>query len=510
MDDKLILTLDFGTQSVRAGLFNKKGEIIDLIKIAYNPPYFSTQPGYAEQDPHYYYEVLCKATHELISRNSEKMKNVLGITMCFFRDSVVALDKDNKPLRPAILWLDERRAKGIYKLPLFSRILFRLVGAGETIELNQNRSMSNWLHENEPENWKNTDKFMFISTYITLQLTGEYIDSPSCQAGHLPINFKKGKWRSKSDIMGQIFSVPSRMLCKLCKQGEIMGYISEQACKDTGLPQGMKIYAGGSDKSAETLGLGSTDLYTAAVSYGTASTIEISTKKFMNAEPLLPSYPAIQKDYYNMDVQVYRGYWTLNWFAKEFTKDSEGKPLSLEELNKKMMEIEPGCNGLVIQPYWGSGLRRPVARGAMIGFSESTTNAHVYRAIIEGIAYCLREGLELFEKRRLHHKVEHIRISGGGSNSNEICQITSDIFGLPVSKVQTSECSSLGTAIAGFLAAKEFDSVDEAVKSMVHQTVEFTPNMENFKKYNYLYKNVYLKMYPKLKKSYKKIKQFCN
>jgi len=508
MNDKLILTLDFGTQSVRVGLFNKKGDIIDLIKSPYNPPYFSTKPGYAEQDPHYYYETLSKVTKELVARNADKIKNVIGVTMCFFRDSVVALDKDNKPLRPAIIWLDERRAEGKYKMPFIPRTLFKLVGVGEMISMNQKRSMSQWLHENEPEIWAKTDKFMFISTYITLLLTGKYIDAPSCQAGHLPINFKKCKWRSPHDLMSYVFDVPQRMLCDLCEPGGVLGHITKQASIDTGLPEGLTVYAGGSDKSAETLGLGSIDEYTAAVSYGTACTVEVSTKKFKNAEPLLPSYPAIQKGYFNMDVQVYRGYWTLNWFAREFTKNESGKPESLEVLNKKIMDIEPGCDGLVIQPYWGSGLRRPIAKGAMIGFSEDITNAHVYRAIIEGIAYCLREGLEIFEKKRLHHKVNRIRISGGGSNSNEICQITADIFGLPVTKVQTSECSSLGSAVAGFIAAKEFNSAEEAVESMVHQSVEFKPNMENFKRYDYLYRNVYLKMYPSLKNSYKKIKEF--
>lgn len=509
MDDKLILTFDFGTQSVRTALINKKGEIVDIIKEHYNPPYFSTKPGYAEQDPNYYYQTLCSLTKKLVNKNPQLINNILGITMCFFRDSVVALDKDNNLLRPAILWLDERRAQGLYKLPVLSRALFKTVGAWETIELNQNRSMSQWLHENEPEIWEKTDKFMFISTYITMLLTGEYKDCPSCQAGHLPINFKKGTWRSKHDIMGQVFDVPKRMLCELSKQGEILGHLSKKAAEDTGLPEGMTIFAGGSDKSAETLGLGCIDKYTAAVSYGTACTVEVTTNKFQNAEPLLPSYPAIQKGCYNMDVQVYRGCWTLNWFAKEFSKDEKGNPEKLSNLDKKVMEIEPGCNGLVVQPYWGSGLRRPIARGAMIGFSENTTSAHVYRAIIEGISFCLREGLEFFEKKRLHHKVDKIRISGGGSDSDIICQITADIFGKPVQKVQTSECSSLGCAMAGFIAAKEFKTVEEAVESMVHQTVEFQPNLDNHMKYNYLYNNVYLKMYSNLKKTYKKIKEFC-
>lgn len=514
MKDPLILTIDFGTQSVRAGLFNKKGETVALIKEKYNPPYFSPKKGYAEQDPNYYFESLCKVTNKLVNENKERMDDVLGIVMSFFRDSVVCLDKDNNVLRPAILWLDERRAEGKQKLPAVHRALFKAIGMLPTIELNMKRSMAQWIKENEPEIWGKTDKFMMISTFITMKLLGEYVDSPCSQAGHLPIDFKKGDWYKKPDkhLKGQIFGVNAERLCKLVPVGEVMGSITEEASKLTGLPVGLKMFAGGSDKSAETLGLGVIDDKSAAISYGTASTIEIPINKYKDAEPFLPSYPAIIQGYYNLDVQVYRGYWMLNWFAKQFGTKQVEKAFEekdeIEKLNKEMELVPPGSDGLVLQPYWGPGLRRPLAKGAIIGFSDTHTKVHVYRAIIEGIGYCLKEGLELFENKRLHHKVEKIRISGGGSQSDAICQITADIFGRPVSKIQTYECSSLGCAIAGFLAAKEFSSVEEAVKEMVHQSVEFKPNPDNVKRYEYLFKNVYMPMYPSLKKIYTKVKKY--
>lgn len=515
MKEPLILTIDFGTQSVRAGLFNKKGETVALVKEKYNPPYFSPKRGYAEQDPNFYFERLCKATNKLVAENKDKIDDVLGINMAFFRDSVVCLDKDNNVLRPAILWLDERRAEGKQKLPLLHRFLFKIIGMKPTIELNMKRSMAQWIKENEPEIWAKTDKFMMISTFVTMKLLGEYVDSPCCQAGHLPINFKKAVWykNAMKHLKGQIFGVPNSKLCKLVQVGEVMGEITEEASKATGLPKGMKMFAGGSDKSAETLGLGAVDDHTAAISYGTASTIEIPINKYKDAEPFLPSYPAIVKNYFNLDVQVYRGYWMLNWFAKEFGNDVkfENELESndvIDLLNKEMMKIEPGSDGLVLQPYWCPGLRRPLAKGAIVGFSDVHTRIHMYRAIIEGIAYCLKEGLILFEKKRLHHKIDKIRISGGGSQCDAICQITADIFGLPVSKIQTYECSSLGCAIAGFVAAGEFDNVEEAVEAMVHQSCEFIPNQENVKKYDYLFQNVYMPMYPNLRKIYVKIKKY--
>lgn len=517
MKEPLILTIDFGTQSVRAGLFNKKGEIVGLEKVKYDPGYYSPNPGWAEQDPNYYFETLCKATNQLTKKYKDLMGDVLGITMDVFRDSVVFVDKEGKPTRPCILWLDERRAACKEKLPLGSRMLFKLVGMGPTIDLNRKRSMTVWVKENEPEVWEKTDKIMFVSTYINYKLIGEFVDSPSCQAGHLPIDFKKGEFYKNchKHLKGQIFGVTNDKLCKLVPCGETLGYVSKEASKKTGLPEGMKIFSGGSDKSAETLGLGVINDKTAAISYGTACSVEVPRTKYSDAEPFLPAYPGIVNGTYDLDVQVYRGYWMLNWFAKEFGSGQTIEKMideveTIKNLNEEIKKIAPGSEGLVLQPYWGPGLRRPLAKGAIVGFSDRCTKIHMYRAIIEGIAYCLREGLELFENKRLHHKIEKIRISGGGSQSDIICQITADIFNKPVSRIQTFECSSLGAAMAGFIAAGEFKNKSEAAEAMVHQSDEFIPNPIAVKEYDYLFKKVYIKMYPNLKDLYKNVKKFCD
>ena len=158
----------------------------------------------------------------------------------------------------------------------------------------------------------------------------------------------------------------------------------------------------------------------------------------------------------------------LKWFSKEFGREliDEAKiqEMAVEEiLNKGLEDVPAGCDGLMLQPYWGPGLARPLAKGAVIGFSDTITRNHFYRAIIEGIAFALKEGLQSIERSQ-RHKVKEIRISGGGSKSTAICQITADIFNLPVMKVQTEESTSLGAAIAVFVAMKEFATPEEAIK----------------------------------------------
>jgi sugar (pentulose or hexulose) kinase len=193
-----------------------------------------------------------------------------------------------------------------------------------------------------------------------------------------------------------------------------------------------------------------------------------------------------------MDVQIDRGYWMLKWFASEFASELETeaktKKVAVEEvLDQWLNDVPVGSDGLILQPYWGPGLARPLAKGAIIGFSSVHTRKHIYRAIVEGIAFALREGLESIEKSQ-KHKVKSLRISGGGSLSEEICQITADIFGLEIARVQTIESTSLGAAIATFTAIGEFPTIHDAVNSMTKISNVFKPNMENHKRYNQIYR----------------------
>ncbi len=508
----LVLTIDFGTQSVRTSLINKTGEIEAIIKKKYDPAYFSREKGYAEQDPDYYYNVMIECLTELAKNNKDKLERIKGSTISTFRDTSVQLDKDLKPVRDSILWLDQRMAKGSEKIPLAYSALFKLVGMGETIKLNRSRTMAHWLKENEPETWKKTYKYVNISTYLTYKLTGQLVDSAANLTGHYPINFKKRKWYGEKALKGVIFGIPSRMLFELKQPGEKIGVISDEIAKKTGLPTNIPLFASGSDKACETLGLGALDKSIGAISYGTASTIEVSNQKYHEPEPFLPAYPAAVPNWYNMEVQVYRGYWMLSWFSKNFASElideSKIQSMAVEELlNKKLSDIPPGCDGLVLQPYWGPGLRRPLAKGGIIGFSDIHTREHLYRAIIEGIGYALKEGLESIEKSQ-KHKVKELRISGGGSQSDIICQITADIFNLPVSRVQTYETTSLGEAISVFVALGEYKDVNEAMNEMSHKTTTFVPNKEAAEQYEDLYRKVYLQMFPRLKNVYKDLNKF--
>ncbi|MCR5079556.1 MAG: FGGY-family carbohydrate kinase [Bacilli bacterium] len=505
----LVLTIDFGTQSVRVSLFDKFGEVLCQDKERYDPPYFSTKPGYAEQNPDEYFNAFTKASKRMLDAHKDLLGRIRGVCMSCFRDTAVYLDKDMKIVRPTILWLDQRYAKCEKPLPLMSRAIFKLVGMKEVINMNRRRTAMNWIKENEPENFAKIEKYVAISTYFIYRLTGQLKDSPSDYTGHYPIDFKKCEFYKKPEthLQGQIFSIKRSQLPELVPGLSVLGSITPETSLASSIPAGLPLFASGSDKACETLGSGVIDEDKAAVSLGTACTIETTMQRYVGPTPLLPAYPFVLPGYYNMDFQIYRGFWTINWFLKEFgaqtindlMADDAGDPTAF---NAKLNTVPAGCDGLLLQPYWGSQLDRPLVKGSVVGFSDSTTLLHLYRALIEGIGYELREQKEKFEKN-LKHGFSEIRIAGGGARSDEICQILANVIGLPVVRLQTVETSSLGAAMAGFLGLGIYGSAKDAVKNMVRPQDRFEVNQEEKKVYDELFYGSYVKLYPSLKGIYK-------
>jgi sugar (pentulose or hexulose) kinase len=512
VEKDLVLAIDYGTQSVRVSIVDRFGKFLAFEKETYEEPYFSTKPGYCEQYPDYYYEHMCKAAKRLTSKNPELLKRVVAMSESCFRDTPVFLDENYSVVRPSIIWLDQRQAKLERKIPRIYTLLFWLVGMERTIVLNRKRTPALWLQENEPENRKKIKHYVPLSCYFNYRMLSVCSDGPSNMTGHFPIIFKTGKWYGKRSMKGMIFGIDPSQCPNITPTGEVVGYVTEKCHEETGFPIGLKFIATGNDKACEALGSGAISNDVAHVSYGTASSVSITTKRYINPEPFLPSYQCSYRNCYSAEVQVYRGYRMLKRFSKEFA-DKESVEAQIEKiapeeiLNEKLMDIPPGSNGLIVQPYRGPGLHRPLAKGAIIGFYDVHTKYHMYRAIIEGIAYALKEGVNGIT-RRTHKKLKYLTISGGGSRSDAICQITSDIFDLPVIKTDTYETSSLGCAMSIYLALGVYKTPKEAVDNMVKKSKEFYPNKENAKKYGRLFKNVYLRIYPSLEKSYEYLSEY--
>lgn len=509
MGNNYVIAIDYGTQSVRVSIIDDKGKFLAFEQERYKSPYFSPKPGYCEQDPNYYYDHMCRAAKRLTEKNPELLKKVVSISSTCFRDTAVYLDENLNIVRPSIIWLDQRQADLKKKLPWRQNIAFWFVNMTKTVNLNRKRTPAIWLQENEPENRKKIKHYVPLNAYLNYRMLGVLTDCASNMIGHYPLNFKKGKWYKKGALKGELYNIDPKLMPEIAPVGEVIGAITSKCSLETGFPEGLKYVTTGNDKSCEALGSGQVDSDSAHISYGTSSSIAVISKNYFEPERFLPSYIASFPGWYSGEVQIYRGYWMLTWFVQQFGQNESieaqiEKVAPEEVLNEKLMDIPPGSDGLILQPYWGPGLSRPLAKGAVIGFFDVHTKYHFYRAIIEGIGFALKEGLESIEKRS-HKKIKYLTIAGGGSRSDAICQITADLFNLPVYKSETCENSSLGCACAQFLALKRYNSLDEIKKNMIRYVKVFTPNKKDVKEYKELYEKVYVKVYPNLRNIYKEL-----
>ena len=501
-----LLTIDNGTQSVRAMLFDPRGNLLHIKQI-HIEAYYSPAPGLAEQDPEVFWKAVCDACQGLWEEGAEK-SSIKAVALTTQRATILNIDRGGNPLRPAISWLDQRRTEGLKPVGGLWGAAFKLIGAAGTVAYLQAEAEANWIKTNQPEIWEATHKFLFLSGFLTYRLTGRFADSVACQVGYMPFDYKNHAWCNKWDWKWQAVPISPDQLPELVPVGEVLGEITQQASAATGIPQGLQLIAAASDKATEVLGAGCLRPELGCLSYGSAATLNTTHKKYIEIIPLIPPYPAAVPDAYNLEIQIYRGYWMVSWFKQEFglreqrLADKQG--IQPEDLFDDLVHaVPPGSDGLVLQPYWSPGLRfpGPEARGAMIGFSDSHTRAHIYRAILEGLAYALREASEKSD-RRSKVPIQELRVAGGGSQSDAALQLTADIFGLPVSRAHLYETSGLGAAIDAAVGAGLHPDFGTAVAAMTRLGETFLPDPVTQEIYQELYNNVYKKMYRKLRPLY--------
>ena len=506
-----LLAIDVGTQSVRALIFDLRGNLIAKSRVVIEP-YFSTAPGLAEQHPQVFWNAVCEACQKLWVQPNVDKKAIAGVSVTTQRSTMINLDKNGEPLRPAIHWLDQRRTPGLKPVSGMWGLLFKLSGMTETVAYLQAEAECNWLQKNEPEVWNNTYKYVLLSGYLNFRLTGQYKDSVGSQVAYIPFDYKNLKWSAKSDWKWQAVPVKDDMLVDLVPPTGHMGEITAAAAAATGIPEGLPVIAAAADKACEVIGAGCVDPNIACLSYGTTATINTTQTKYVEAIPLIPPYPSAVPGAYALEIQIYRGYWMVSWFKREFGQNEERlasqRGVETEELFDDLVNSVPaGSLGLMLQPYWSPGLKvpGPEAKGAIIGFGDVHTRAHMYRSILEGLAYALREGAERTNK---HTKVpiDQIRVAGGGSQSKAAMQLTADIFGLPTTNPHVYEASGLGAAMDLAVGLKLHPDFKAAVKEMTHTGSTYEPIAENHKIYDELYNKVYLKMYDRLKPLYDEIR----
>jgi sugar (pentulose or hexulose) kinase len=438
---------------------------------------------------------------------------VAGVALTTQRATMVNVDRHGTPLRPAIVWLDQRRTEGLPPLGGLTGLAFRLVGVHGTVSTFQADADSNWLRANEPETWARTAKYLFLSGFLVHRLVDRYVDADASQVGYVPFDFKSRRWAAASSWKWRIVPIQPAQLPDLVPTGDVLGEITPTAAEATGIPAGLPLVAAGADKACEVLGAGCLSPEIGALSFGTTATVNTTHRRYIEAIRFVPPYPAAVPGAYSLEVQVYRGFWLVDWFRRQF-----GQPevlAALEQgleaealLDRLVADVPAGSMGLMLQPTFSPGIRvpGPEAKGAVIGFGDVHGRAHLYRAVLEGLAYALREGLEQTE-RRSGVQVRELRVSGGGSRSDAAVGITADVFGLPTGRPHTHETSGLGAAIDAAVGLGLHSSFEAAVAAMTRLATVRDPDLEAHARYEELYRRVYLPLYGRLRPLYQEIRR---
>ncbi len=506
------LAIDVGTQSVRVMLIDPRGTVVAMARVAIEP-YDSPQPGWAEQDPEVWWAAMGEACRRLWADPAADAASVAGIGLTTQRTTVVVSDERGTPLRPAIVWLDQRRTEGLPPVGGAWGAAFRLSGVTETVARFQADCEANWIRTHEPSTWKRIRRYGLLSAWLTTRLVERWVDSAAAQVGYLPFDFKRSRWSGRLDWKWQVAPFDRDWLPDLVPPTGELGRLAPAAAEHLGVAAGLPVIAAAGDKQCEALGVGALAPDLAALSFGTTATVGTTHRRYVEAIPLVPPYPAAIPGAWFTELQISRGFWLVEWFRRELGTSevvrAAASGVPPEALFEDLLHATPpGAMGLMLQPYWSPGVRYPgpESKGAILGFGDVHGRAHVYRAIIEGLAYALRESAEK-TVARTGVGIRELRVGGGGSQSAGAVQLFADVFGVPAATPHTHEAAGLGAAIDVMLGLGIHPDPETAVVEMVRTAQRYEPDAARARLYDDLFRSVYLPMYGRLQPLYREIRR---
>jgi xylulokinase len=378
----------------------------------------------------------------------------------------VMLDDKDAVVRPALIWCDVRTEKQC-------RSLTERVGAERLIQLTSNPALANftvtkflWVRENEPEQWNRVRAVMLPKDYVRFRLTGERAIDVADASGTLLLDVAHRRW---SREMLEIAELPERLLPRLCESTEVCGRVSVEGAAATGVKVGTAAVAGAGDQSANAVGMGIVTPGAVSATIGTSGVVFAATDQpAMDPQGRLHTFcHAIPGRWHVMGVTQAAGL-SLRWFRDNFGTVFQNGREPYEQLTTEAAKVSPGCDGLLWTPYL-MGERTPhldpTARAALVGLTASHTRGHMIRAILEGVAFSLRDTFSIFKEMKL--PVRNVRLGGGGARSPLWQQIQADVYGRDVEIVEAEEGAAYGAAILAGVGASVWPSVDDAVSSLV-------------------------------------------
>jgi FGGY-family pentulose kinase len=502
MKDPYVLGIDFGTESVRVGIFTPDGTPIIFRRKPYHLSH--PRPGWAEQSPDEWWQALQIAVRQALAESNVPPEAIVGIGTDTTSCTVLALDGSYRPLRPAILWMDMRAAEQSMRIAASGHPALKYNGYG-AVSAEWLPCKALWLKENEPEVYQKAVRVCECEDWLTYRLTGRWtanINTATIRCYHdRNVGGWQGDFFEKIGLVDLLEKLPAEVL----DLGTVVGDLQKEAAEELGLPAGIPVAEGGADAFTAQIGLDVVSPGKLAFYTGSSHLLLGQSAVELHARGVWGAYTdCIIPGQYTVETGQTSSGSILKWFKDQFcgqwAQEAESRKVSTYEiLNEQAAQIPPGSEGLIVLDHW-QGNRSPHtdanSRGMIWGFSLRHTPAHVARAIMEGVAYGSEQNLRVLRENGFETK--EIVICGGVVNSPLWIQIHADISNVPITITRVSEASTLGSAILGAVAAKLYSSVPEASNAMVHTERQIEPNQEVHNVYQYYFES-YTKTYPAMK-----------
>ncbi len=444
---KAIITVDIGTTSSRASLYDACGRMLHMVQQGNLPVFFDD--GRVEQDPVQWQEVLLTTLKSCAEAARSAGLEPLGIAVTASRSSVIPVDRMGAALHPAIMWQDRRSADMAQAMSESNALVYGKTGL--KISPVFSAIKMRWLRHHSPDTWSKTHKLLGIQDWVLYLLTGRFVTDQSFASRTNLLNLETRCWDAE---LLELFEVPAAMLCDLVAPGSVVGDLSSAMACATGLPTGLPVVSAAGDQQCAALGLGLFSGERAVSNAGTGSyLIGHSSKPALDSAMRLACNVSAVPGAYIVEAAVLTSGTIYRWFKESLCQNNNGADLTFEQLNAEAAHAVAGCNGLLALPHFkgsGSPYWDAQARGVFFNLTLSTSRGEIARAILEGIAIELKASLELVEQ--LCGRVESVSVSGGMSKSELFNQIQSDVFERPVVRFDNNEATSLGAWIAAAVA----------------------------------------------------------
>ncbi len=492
-----LLGLDVSTTAAKALLIDGDGQVVGSAANALELS--SPKPLWSEQNPADWWTAMAASIRELLSQTGVSGQEIAAVGLTGQMHGLVLLDAQGDVLRPAILWNDQRTAAQCDEIRA-------RIGRDRLIQICGNDALTGftapkilWVRDEEPDIYARTRHILLPKDYIRLKLSGDYAMDRAGGSGTILFDLAQRTW-SEELLAG--LDIPSEWLPRTYEGPEVTGTISFQAAAETGLRAGTPIVGGGGDQAAQAVGVGVVTPGIVALTLGTSGVVFAATKEpLIEPDGRLHAFCHAVPDRWHFMGVMLSAAGSLQWYH-----DTVAPNESFEALLGEARNVPAGSDGLFFLPYL-TGERTPhpdpLARGAWVGLTSRHTRGHLTRAVLEGVAYGLRDNFTLIGQAGLG-QIRQVRISGGGARSMLWRQIMADVLGAELVTVNTTEGAAYGTALLAGVGAGVWESVDDACHSAIRVTDQTSPVVAAQATYENLYP-AYQALYPALRSTFQTV-----